>query len=133
MLLQSCTYRISERKSIPKIYTRDVGGGRQEISDSQAQAEQLQAEQKALQQQHADTLTGLEQQHQQALLETEQQQQQSMSNQKQQHEAAVQGLQVRLNQAFARKPNKLSHVITDQCTCSKIFDRGPWELQKSAY
>ena len=70
-------------------------GGRHEISDSQAQAESLQGEVKALQQQHAEAVTGLEQQHQQALLENTEQQHESLSSQMQQHAAAMQVLQVR--------------------------------------
>lgn len=67
---------------------------RHEMSDSQAQAESLQAEVRMLQQHHADALTALEQQHQKALVQVEERQQQSLRNQQQQHQAAVQALQV---------------------------------------
>lgn len=68
--------------------------GRHEMSDSQAQAESLQAEVRMLQQHHADALTVLEQQHEKALVEVEEQQHQSLGHQQQQHQAAIQALQV---------------------------------------
>ena len=71
-------------------------GGRHEISDSQAQAESLQGEVKALQQQHVEAVAALEQQHQKALLDNTEQQHQSLSRQMQHHAAARQDLQVRV-------------------------------------
>lgn len=68
--------------------------GRHEMSDSQAQAEGLQAEVRTLQQHHADALMAQEQQYQKAMAEVEEQQQQSLRTQQQQHQAAVQALQV---------------------------------------
>lgn len=78
--------------AMPDILTVCVA--RHEIIDSQTQSERLQAELKALGQQHADTLTGLEEQHLKALLDSEEEQHHMTREQKKQHEAAVQVMQV---------------------------------------
>ncbi|KAL0032297.1 hypothetical protein WJX79_003383 [Trebouxia sp. C0005] len=74
-------------------HARLVADLRHEMSDSQAQAEGLQAEVRTLQQHHADALMAQEQQYQKAMAEVEEQQQQSLRTQQQQHQAAVQALQ----------------------------------------
>ena len=74
---------------------------RNELSDSEAQAERLQAEVKALQQQHADTVSSLEEQHLKALLDSEEQQHEGLSSAKQQHAETVQALKVKSVHCFA--------------------------------
>jgi len=84
---------------------------RHEMSDSQAQAESLQAEVRMVQQHHADALTVLEQQHEKALVEAEEQQQQSLRNQQQQHQAAVQAMQVRFCPTADRATSQQYNVV----------------------
>ena len=94
---------------------------RHEMSDSQAQAESLQAEVRMLQQHHADALTVLEQQHDKALVEVEEQQQQSLRNQQQQHQAAVRALQVLFCLTVDRATSRQYNIVKPQCSCSKCL------------
>ena len=94
---------------------------RHEMSDSQAQAESLQAEVRILQQHHADALTVLDQQHDKALVEVEEQQQQSLRNQQQQHQAAVRALQVLFCLTVDRATSRQYNIVKPQCSCSKCL------------
>ena len=62
--------------------------------DSQAQAERLQAELRATEQQHATAVTSMQQQHCHALADLQQEQQQRLQEQKLQHEASMKALKV---------------------------------------
>lgn len=76
-------------------HSMNLGGCyRNEVSDSQAQAEGLQAELRATEQQHATTVTSMQRQHCHALTDLQQEQQQQLQELRQQHEAAMQALQV---------------------------------------